>query len=192
MLSLILMFLLLFLSSFSRLLFTEESVLQHELGRGQLAFKWHKRSVPTSAFASTKISESQVEQQTLPNIDGCHTNDVSDSCGESSNNLCSSNDKEKEIPTIMSSSLMPCQEDGKAGTDSGGKVDHVQEQPDPVPVTPTELAELRAHLASVVMADMYSCHSSVRCSSYFIEPVEWMEELILGDVEGKVSYYIHL
>lgn len=27
---------------------------------------------------------------------------------------------------------------------------------------------------------------STACSSYFIEPVEWMEELLLGAVEGKV------
>lgn len=171
------------MSSFSRLLFTEESVLQHELGRGQLAFKWHKRSLPTSAFSSTKISELQFELQSSPDKDGCHTNNVPDSCGE--NSSCST-DKEKELPTTVSSSLIPHQEDEKAGTDGGGKVDHVQEQLDPVPVTPTELAELRAHLASVVMAD--SCHSSMKCSSYFIEPVEWMEELILGHVEGKVSY----
>ena len=172
----------LFLFFFSRLLFTEESVLQHELGRGQLAFKWHKRSIPTSAFTQTKISESQSEQQTAPNIDGSQTNDVIDL----NDNACSSsNEKEKKIPTNVSPSSIPHQEDRKAGTDRGEKVDHVQEQLDPVPVTPTELAELRAHLASVVMAD--SCCSSMKCSSYFIEPVEWMEELILGHVEGKVS-----
>lgn len=27
---------------------------------------------------------------------------------------------------------------------------------------------------------------SAACSSYFIEPVEWMEELLPGDMEGKV------
>ena len=188
-LSLILMFL--FFFSFSRLLFTEESVLQHELGRGQLAFKWHKRSVhvPTSAFTQTKISESQSEQQISPNVDGCHTNDVTDVSGKNDNASGSSNEKEMEIPTSMSPSSILPQEDEKAGTDRGEKVDHAQEQPDPVSMTPTELAELRAHLASVVMAD--SCRSAMKCSSYFIEPVEWMEELILGHVEGKVSYYRH-
>ena len=149
-----------------------------------MAFEWHKRSVPTSAL---EISKSQLEQETSPNIDGFHTNSVSDSCRESNNALCSSNDKENEIPTSMSSSLVPHQEDGKAGIDREAKVGLVQEQSDPVPVTPTELAELRANLASVVIAD--SCHSSMKCSSYFTEPVEWMEELILGHVEGKVSYY---
>ena len=58
----------------------------------------------------------------------------------------------------------------------------------PVPVTPTELAELRAHLASVVAMGN---SSSIKCSSYFIEPVEWMEATLMGQVEGKVRgvYY---
>ena len=49
---------------FSRLLFTEESVLQHELGRGQLAFKWHKRSKPTAASTAMSFNtdKSHVEQ----------------------------------------------------------------------------------------------------------------------------------
>ena len=58
-----------------------------------------------------------------------------------------------------------------------------------MPVTPTELAELRAHLAAVVAMDnSSSCSASPSCSSYFIEPVEWMETMLLGHVEGKVLY----
>jgi hypothetical protein len=54
-------------------------------------------------------------------------------------------------------------------------------------VTPAELAELRAHLATVVAMDTTSSYSaSPSCSSYFIEPVEWMETLLLRHVEGKV------
>ena len=60
---------------FSRLLFTEESILQHELGRGQLAFKWHKRSKPTTAAAapsaatSTSTDKSHPEQPASPKKD---------------------------------------------------------------------------------------------------------------------------
>ena len=56
----------------------------------------------------------------------------------------------------------------------------------PVPVIPTELAKLRAQLASMVATDSSSSSSSARCSSYFVEPVEWMEAILLGQVEGKV------
>jgi hypothetical protein len=70
--------------------------------------------------------------------------------------------------------------------ESGKKLDPVPDHT-PVPVTPTELAELRAHLATVVAMDTSSsCSASPNCSSYFIEPVEWMETLLLGHVEGKV------
>lgn len=56
---------------FSRLLFTEESILQHELGRGQLAFKWHKRSKPTAAAPSaaamsTGTDKTHADQSSSP------------------------------------------------------------------------------------------------------------------------------
>ena len=70
---------------FSRLLFTEESVLRHELGRGQLAFKWHKRSKPTAAAApsaaiSTSTDKSHPEQPPSPKKD---REDVKDSSTDS-------------------------------------------------------------------------------------------------------------
>ena len=70
--------------------------------------------------------------------------------------------------------------------ESDEKVEPIPDQP-PVPVTPTELAELRAHLATVVAMDSTSYSASSKCSSYFIEPVEWMETLLLGHIEGKVK-----
>ena len=54
----------------------------------------------------------------------------------------------------------------------------------PPPLTLDELARVRAQVASL------ATHSSPltpnTCSSYFIEPVEWMEPTLLGHVEGKV------
>ena len=47
-------------------MFTEESVLQHELGRGQLAFKWHKRSKQTAAAASSTAPTSSSTDKTQP------------------------------------------------------------------------------------------------------------------------------
>ena len=71
--------------------------------------------------------------------------------------------------------------------DKRGEIDSTS-NPLPVPVTSTELATLRAHLASVVAAESSSCSASPSCSSYFIEPVEWMETFLLGHVEGKVKH----
>ena len=57
----------------------------------------------------------------------------------------------------------------------------------PPPLTPTELARVRAHVASVVaLGNQSTDHVSQACSSYFLEPVEWMEPALLGSVEGKV------
>ena len=74
----------------------------------------------------------------------------------------------------------------KNNTESDEKVEPVPDQL-PVPVTPTELAELKARLATVVAMDTTSCSASSKCSSYFIEAVEWMETLLLGHIEGKVK-----
>jgi len=74
-----------------RLLFTDDSTLPHNVGKGEAAFKWHKRSKPVSNGAS---------------------------------------------PNQATNEQGPPHED--------------------------------------------------RCSSWFIEPVEWMESFLIGHVEGKV------
>ena len=79
------------------MLFTDESVLLHTLGKGQAAFKWHKRS----------------------------------------------------------------------------KVPHAPYDPNTTP-TPEQVTQDPSN-------------SNKTCSSFFVEPVEWMEEVIVGNVEGKVS-----
>ena len=171
---------------FSRLLFTEESVLQHELGRGQLAFKWNKRAKKTSpsstSSSSTKMPQSPKKQQPS-------SEDNKEEGTETSRDVASVQDsvgEEKEEEDILASSskektpASPHEEGGRLCGE--GERDSVPEQT-PVPVTPTELAELRAHLASVVAMGN---SSYVKCSSYFIEPVEWMEATLLGQVEGKV------
>lgn len=114
-----------------------------------------------------------------------------DSSRDKAKPLESGDEKKVEVtsPTdTSSSSSAPHQEDGgEVRPDGEAADDHVPDQSSLVPVTPPELAELRAHLASVVATD--SCSSSPQCSSYFIEPVEWMEAILLGHVEGKVSEF---
>ena len=82
----------------SRMLLTEESVLPHEAGEGEAAFKWHKRST-----------------------------------------------KPTQLPSPHS---------------QGGGL------PSPSPAS--------------------------ACSSLFIEPVAWMEEILLGNTEGKVMVSLSL
>ena len=45
-----------------RLLFTDENVLRHQIGKGQAAFKWHKRRSPNASLGD----EDQVETQGEP------------------------------------------------------------------------------------------------------------------------------
>lgn len=33
-----------------------------------------------------------------------------------------------------------------------------------------------------------SCAGDVRCTSYFIEPVQWMEQALLGVMDGQVTH----
>ena len=50
--------------------------------------------------------------------------------------------------------------------------------------SPDDLAKVRAEVGSVVAL---SSQPSKACSSFFLEPLEWMETALLGTVEGKVS-----
>ena len=35
---------------------------------------------------------------------------------------------------------------------------------------------------------LYHCLGEIQCTSYFIEPVQWMEQALLGVMEGQVRY----
>ena len=47
-----------------------------------------------------------------------------------------------------------------------------------------DLAKLRAQLASIKLTS--SSRYDAICSSFFIEPVEWMAPLLVGHKDGKV------
>ena len=103
-----------------RLLFTDDSVLLHEEGKGQDAFKWHKRSIMQSLPLATPTLDPKPAKQVMPLVTCMHT---SDEC-----------------------SYMQC---------NGNKM------------------------------------AAITCSSYFIEPMEWMDQLE-GNVTGKVLHPHHI
>ena len=59
--------------------------------------------------------------------------------------------------------------------------------PAPSPLTPADLAKMREEVASVLAQGVQgSALTLAACSSYFIEPVAWMGDMLLGHLEGKV------
>ena len=198
-------------------------MLQHELGGGQAAFKWHKRSRQDPLPPTYGPGQGTVAGQTVAALsDGKTGSPVEDTVEERGEG---SLDGFREIETAVADLTL---EGGRATTslgtgtapdspngrsseqspqnqDTDGKEpnDHVTKEPEaplghpgtsppltpttPPPLTPTELARVRAQVASVVAHGNRSpAHVSQACSSYFIEPVEWMESALLGSVEGKV------
>ena len=162
-----------------RLLFTDESVLQHELGEGQAAFRWNKRSKPTASSVRVMKSDEPLtagkeeDKSTREKEDDSMAgeNDTlepsvpldQDGCNESST-LTASDDKNPTSPT---------------STASGASTSPT--------LTPADLARVRKQVATVVAMGNHSSPLIPKaCSSYFIEPVEWMETQLLGHVEGKV------
>ena len=195
---------------FRRLLFTDESLLPHELGQGQAAFRRHKRSLDSSTSKSVKHfsggegeegegveqrggGEGEggegVEQRGGGEGDGGEGVEQRDG-GEGeggevdaplrtlSQENNSSSGPSSSVANEHISSEPSNQETAAEGTVKGGS------PTSPHPLTSDELARVRAQVASL------ATHSSPltphTCSSYFIEPVQWMEPTLLGHVEGKV------
>ena len=53
--------------------------------------------------------------------------------------------------------------------------------------TPTTVSEqFNLHSSPVQVTSVVTNSNNKTCSSYFIEPVAWMEQLLLGNIEGKV------
>lgn len=98
------------------MLFTEDSVLQHEKGKGQAGFKWHKHS--------------------------------------------------QDLPSSTTSSFE----------------DHRSVEYD--------IIDVISVLMCILMPQGMTNQAVSGCSSYFIEPVEWMEKVLVGNVEGKVKVLV--
>ena len=181
---------------FRRLLFTDESLLPHKIGQGQAAFRRHKRSLDSSTSKSVKhFSGGEGEG-------GEGVEQRSGGEGEGGEGVEQRDGGEGEGGEVEASLRTLSQENtGSSGPSSSVADEHISSEPSnqvtaakgtvkggsptsPPPLTPDELARVRAQVASL------ATHSSPltphTCSSYFIEPVQWMEPTLLGHVEGKV------
>ena len=58
--------------------------------------------------------------------------------------------------------------------------------PLPEPLSPSEVSKVREEVASMVALGRQQVLTLPACSSFFIEPVEWMGSQLLGHMEGKV------
>lgn len=210
-----------------RLLFTGESVLQHELGGGQTAFKWHKRSrqhpppptygpgpVADHTVAASRDSkarstaEKTVGERGEGSLDGFGAAETAladltlEGGGRATVSVDTGTAPVSSEDHSQSKQTSQNQETDGSKEQEGLVTLPVQEPEAPLVhpgtsppltpttpplLTPTELAKVRAQVASVVALGKESTAGvSQACSSYFIEPVEWMESALLGSVEGKV------
>ena len=231
-------FILLPLLVFRRLLFTNESLLPHELGQGHAAFGRHKHSKPVEDSSTSRsvkdfshgVGEGDEEVEQKGSKDDRKGSEVQQRSGVESEGVELRSGDEGEGVELRSGEgegmeLRSGEGEGVELRGAGkGEESYVepslknlsQENSDlsssvanehissehsnqvtaaertmkggsptsPPPLTLDELARVRAHVASL------ATHSSPltphTCSSYFIEPVEWMEPTLLGHVEGKV------
>ena len=89
------------------------------------------------------------------------------------------------IPSTDDSSSNSAEEKMESTNEPEGSLLNEQDSPPHTDVTPEGLAKVRAQVATVMSLSRPSTSDS--CSSYFVEPMEWMESALLGRVEGKVN-----
>ena len=216
-------FILLPLLVFRRLLFTNESLLPHELGQGQAAFGRHKHSKPVEDSSTSRsvkdfsrgVGEGEGVELRSGEGEGVEPRNSGEGEGvelrggegegmeprnsgegegvelrgagkgeesyvepslknlSQENSDLSSSVANEHISSEHSNQVTAAERTMKGGSPTS-----------PPPLTLDELTRVRAQVASL------ATHSSPltphTCSSYFIEPVEWMEPTLLGHVEGKV------
>ena len=172
-------------------------MLQHELGQGQTAFKWHKRSrdnasqVVVSA-ASTEGPTTGVSSTVDPQPETDSGPEAQQESREGDNReRTTSSNQPKSLSTSVDDTTLEAQDAPLVqALSSMNTADSPSSSPTPdtpPTLTPDELAKVRAQVASVVaLGNQPSPLISPACSSYFIEPMEWMGETLLGQVEGKV------
>lgn len=210
-------FILLPLLVFRRLLFTNESLLPHELGQGQAAFWRHKHSKPVEDSSTSRSvkdfsrgeseGDEEVEQKGSKD-DRKGSKEVQQRSGEDEGVEPKSGGEGEGVEprsggegegSYVEPSLKNLSQENSDLSSSVAN-EHISSEPSnhvtaaertvkggsptSPPLTLDELARVRAQVASL------ATHSSPltpnTCSSYFIEPVEWMEPTLLGHVEGKV------
>lgn len=159
-----------------QLLFTDGDVLQHELGEGKRSFQRHKQK---------KDKQGEVTQR---REDDEHTTDQDNVTNVSTLARVQGGDVVSEK-----------KDDGEASGQAvlGGNQDLCMTLPDlplgrddlplpPAPLTAADLSKMREELASIVVRGGQGSLTFAACTSYFIEPVAWMGQGLLGHMEGKV------
>ena len=175
-----------------QLLFTDSDVLQHELGEGRASFLRRKQKKGRHNIAQHTEKSVPEEQQTEKEISLQSNNSkVGETGGEGV--------EEVAITTTSATSQEREQEYGRENEAKkeegeveevvlGGNSDCLIALPDtpgqPSPSQPLDVSTLRQELAS--MATQGAANTHTTCTSYFIEPVAWMGQALLGHVEGKV------
>lgn len=157
-----------------QLLFTDSDVLQHELGEGKRSFQRHKRKKDKQGEVAQRREE---EEQPI------------DGVAEGNN----TSTQEGDLKVIGEKKV-----DGEVSEEAvlGGNQELSMALPEsplgqddpslpPAPLTHAELSKMREELAAMVVQRGQPL-TFAACSSYFIEPVTWMGQTLLGHMEGKV------
>lgn len=157
-----------------QLLFTDSDVLQHELGEGKKSFQRNKRKRDKQEVTQRREEEEQpIEGVTASNKTSVQEGDLK-IVGEKKDD----GEVSEEAVLGGNQEVAMTLPDTPLGQD---------DQPlPPASLTPAELSKMRKELASMVVQGGQSSLTFAACSSYFIEPVTWMGQALLGHMEGKV------
>ena len=150
-----------YLPCLRRLLFTSDNVIQHELGRGETAFKWHKQAkqAPQShTHIPNEHNRTVMEDKPSPEQPSSSVKNFTDKNSVSSDKdlACSVENRETAVAGI-------------------------------VPRASSEQVRMREMLAGLMSSDHKQKDSYPECSSVFTEVMEWFGQSILGNNEGKVT-----
>ena len=159
-----------------QLLFTDSNVLQHDLGEGKRSFQRYKRKKDKQGEVAQRRDEE--EEQPIDDVTASNQTSIQDDMkiiGEKK-------DGEVSEQAVLGGNqeLSMALPDSPLGQDDPSLP--------PAPLTPAELSKMREELASIVVQRGQSL-TFAACSSYFIEPVTWMGQALLGHMEGKVCVH---
>ena len=197
-----------------QLLFTDGDVLQHELGEGRASFQRHKQrkgSQGGSIGSTTGQGEEMIQQEQKEDVfdrqdevateDGVRSPPVQqdlkskeadkedgECVDDSVAKLSSSLEKQQESGRVTGSKKTD-EETGKQAVLGGNADLHVT-----LPDSPLGQIFPPSPLSMVDDSDVLTGGRGVKaapltltvCSSYFIDPVAWMGQALLGHMEGKV------
>lgn len=156
-----------------QLLFTDSDVLQHELGEGKRSFQRLKQKKDKQA----EVPHKREEEERVTDQDETALARVQEGNLEV---VGEKDDGEVLGPAVLGGN----QELGMTLPDLPLGRDDLSLPP--APLTPADLSKMREELASIVVHGGQGSSTFAACTSYFIEPVAWMGQALLGHMEGKV------